>query len=117
MQSLLSLNEIKSAEKFTIENLGIPELDLMEFAARAAYRSLTSRAEFLSGRRGVILVGAGNNGGDAAALARILSEQSSGPVNFCIALLPSTKRSAALLFQLERLQSLDVPRLSLRPKM
>ncbi len=50
--------------------LGIPECILMENAAREALYVLQSLASPLVGKRMLLFMGSGNNGGDAAALAR-----------------------------------------------
>ena len=52
--------------------LGMPELLLMEHAGRAAAQVLREGCCSLQGSRVLLLMGAGNNGGDAACMARHL---------------------------------------------
>lgn len=52
--------------------LGIPEMVLMENAAQAALEVLRAERGDLAGKRIILLMGSGNNGGDAACLARRL---------------------------------------------
>lgn len=59
--------------------LGLPEVMLMENAARAALRALELCRVPLAGRRVWLFMGSGNNGGDAAALARHLLDGGARP--------------------------------------
>lgn len=52
--------------------LGLPEMVLMENAAREALHALTGRWGSLAGQRILLFMGSGNNGGDAACLSRHL---------------------------------------------
>lgn len=52
--------------------LGLPEMLLMENAARAALAALRRHMPLLRGKRALCFMGGGNNGGDAACLARLL---------------------------------------------
>lgn len=55
-------------------SLGIPPLLLMENAGAAAFRVLLRRLPYLYGKRIWLFMGPGNNGGDAACLARYLHD-------------------------------------------
>lgn len=70
-------NQMKAADMFTIEQIGIPSLVLMERAAlgivREIYRSGTDASAPL------IVCGSGNNGGDGFAVARLLAERGEAP--------------------------------------
>ena len=55
-------------------SLGIPPLLLMENAGTAAFRVLLRHLPDLSGKRVWLFMGPGNNGGDAACLARYLHD-------------------------------------------
>jgi len=57
----------------TTERSGIPSLVLMENAAAATVQVVTTRAR-VSGKAILVLCGPGNNGGDGAAIARLLAE-------------------------------------------
>lgn len=65
------------AQAFT---LGLPGSMLMENAARAALGVLRAHAPCLEGKRVWLFMGGGNNGGDAAALARHLYDARALPV-------------------------------------
>jgi len=64
---------MRQIDRLTVENFQVPALLLMESAANACLRAITSRfPETLPLKKVRILCGPGNNGGDGAALARVL---------------------------------------------
>ena len=65
--------QIHELDKFTIEHEPIASLNLMERAARALTQVVVQ--EWPATMPVVIFAGPGNNGGDALAMARMLSEQ------------------------------------------
>ena len=65
--------QIRELDKYTIEHEPIASLDLMERAARALTQVVVQ--EWTVSTPIVIFAGPGNNGGDALAMARMLSEQ------------------------------------------
>src|SRR4030042_3146092 len=71
-------SQIKSIDAYTIKNEPIPSVDLMERAAKAVTHWLVQR--FSSDRTVRLFAGPGNNGGDAWAVARLLSEQGFGNI-------------------------------------
>lgn len=72
MEFLPSANQIKKADAYTIEELGIPSLELMERAAMAVVR-LIRRQELVMDNIAIVC-GSGNNGGDGFAIGRLLLE-------------------------------------------
>lgn len=76
MQKILSATEMREVDRQTTEKYGIPSILLMENAAHAAARVITEKlGGSVAGKSFLILCGKGNNGGDGAALARILWNQ------------------------------------------
>lgn len=73
MKKVLSAPDLQSLDAYTIAHEPIASIALMERAAEAIVRALTAwyglRHDFC------IFAGAGNNGGDALAVARLLAEQ------------------------------------------
>ena len=65
--------QIKELDKYTIEHEPVKSIDLMERAARALTSAITSR--WNSNVPVVVFAGPGNNGGDALAVARMLTER------------------------------------------
>ena len=75
--------------------LGLPGSMLMENAARAALGVLRTHAPRLAGKRVWLFMGSGNNGGDAAALARHLHDARALPVVAHIKPLSAFRGAAA----------------------
>jgi hydroxyethylthiazole kinase-like uncharacterized protein yjeF len=64
---------MRELDRLTTERYALPSLLLMEAAANAALHAITTRfSGELAGLRSLVLCGRGNNGGDGAALARLL---------------------------------------------
>lgn len=72
MLPVLSSKGMKEADRNTIEELGLPSLVLMERAALAVTECVLEYTTKQS--RVGVLCGTGNNGGDGAAVARLLKE-------------------------------------------
>jgi len=73
MQKVLTAAQMREVDRLTTERYGIPSIILMENAAHAVARVITEKlGGSVKGRSILILCGPGNNGGDGAALARIL---------------------------------------------
>lgn len=66
--------QIHELDKYTIEHEPISSLNLMERAAKALTRAIEE--EWTNRTPVVVFAGPGNNGGDALAVARLLSEDS-----------------------------------------
>jgi ADP-dependent NAD(P)H-hydrate dehydratase / NAD(P)H-hydrate epimerase len=106
MQKILTAEQIRRADAWTIEHEPVSSIDLMERAALACAEWLMRRTEFLN-RDILIFCGPGNNGGDGLAMARLLHEQKAGVRVF----LPADdgKRSPDFLINLERARSCGFP--------
>jgi NAD(P)H-hydrate epimerase len=73
MQKVLTAAQMREVDRLTTERYGIPSIILMENAAYAVARVITEKlGGSVEGKSILILCGKGNNGGDGAALARIL---------------------------------------------
>lgn len=74
--------DIYAIDRYTIETIGIPSPVLMERAAYSIYQQLT---ENISSTDTILLiVGAGNNGGDGIALARMLHIKGYSASIYCL---------------------------------
>ena len=71
MRPLPTPEEMSRWDQAAIER-GIPEFTLMENASREAFHVLLKEIGKMEGRRVLLFMGGGNNGGDAACLARHL---------------------------------------------
>ncbi|HTH51880.1 MAG TPA: NAD(P)H-hydrate dehydratase [Pyrinomonadaceae bacterium] len=73
MIKVLTAAQMREVDRLTTERYGIPSILLMENAAHAVARVITEKlGGSVKGKSILILCGPGNNGGDGAALARIL---------------------------------------------
>lgn len=70
---ILTCAQQREADAYTIANESISSIDLMEKAAVAMTQIISSRWD--TSHRIIAIAGSGNNGGDALAIARLLSEK------------------------------------------
>ena len=70
---IISSTHLKELDKYTIANEPITSIDLMERAAHELTRTIMRRWD--ASFHIVVFAGPGNNGGDALAVARLLSQQ------------------------------------------
>ena len=66
-------SQIQELDKYTIEHEPIKSIDLMERSARAITQAITEK--WMNDVPVVVFAGPGNNGGDALAVARMLTDQ------------------------------------------
>jgi NAD(P)H-hydrate epimerase len=75
LKPVLTVAQMRECDRITIEELGIPGIQLMENASCAVANQAIEMLEFQPGRKRItILCGKGNNGGDGLAAARHLTE-------------------------------------------
>ena len=72
---ILTAEQMREADRRTIQDIGIPSLVLMENAGRQTVAAMESIFQDLSDRRVAILSGKGNNGGDGFVVARTLAQR------------------------------------------
>lgn len=70
MQKILSAEQIRKADQFTIQNEPIASIDLMERASLAFVHEFERLVH--KGQHILVLCGTGNNGGDGLAITRLL---------------------------------------------
>ncbi len=73
MRYLPDGEQMKKADQYTIQQIGVPSVVLMERAALKIVEVLEEKKKDL--RRPLIVCGSGNNGGDGFAVARLLAEK------------------------------------------
>lgn len=86
--------EMKQWDQAAIE-FGIPEKMLMENAGAAALAVAQELFGPLCGKRVCLFMGSGNNGGDAASLARLLCDCGASPYIYCVRAQAALSGSAA----------------------
>ena len=82
MQLWVNATQMKAADQYTIQKLGVPSLELMEHAAQACVQVLEDEKVDLS--HVCVVCGSGNNGGDGFAIARILQNNRYSVETFCV---------------------------------
>jgi|GEM_PF-272298 len=101
MRKIITAEEMREIDRLTSERYGIPPLLLMENASHAASRAIAEKLGApVEGKSVLILCGKGNNGGDGAALGRILWLQGAD-VEVCLfGLADDTKDEARANFEI-----------------
>ena len=101
MQKVLTAEEMREVDRLTTEEYGIPSIILMENAAHALARVITEKlGGSVKGKCFLILCGKGNNGGDGAALARILSGMGARVYVHLYGTVEETKNDAKINFEI-----------------
>ena len=72
---VLNTQQMREADRRTIEDVGIPSIVLMENAGRQAVAAMEAAFEGLPNSRVGVLCGRGNNGGDGFVVARTLIQR------------------------------------------
>ena len=101
MQKVVTAEEMREIDRQTTEKYGIPSILLMENAAHAVARIITEKlGGSVAGKSFLILCGKGNNGGDGAALARILWTLGAEVFVYLFGKVDQTKGDARLNFEI-----------------
>ena len=72
---VLNTEQMREADRRTIDDIGIPSIVLMENAGRQAVAAMEAAFDDLSSSRVGVLCGRGNNGGDGFVVARTLLQR------------------------------------------
>jgi ADP-dependent NAD(P)H-hydrate dehydratase / NAD(P)H-hydrate epimerase len=69
---VLTADQMREVDRLTIERYGVPGILLMENAALRTVESVEKRFGSFQSKNALIICGRGNNGGDGAAIARLI---------------------------------------------
>jgi ADP-dependent NAD(P)H-hydrate dehydratase / NAD(P)H-hydrate epimerase len=72
---VLNTEQMREADRRTIEDIGLPSIVLMENAGRQTVAAMEAAFETLASSRVAVLCGRGNNGGDGFVVARTLAQR------------------------------------------
>lgn len=111
---LVNSQEMKQCDQTTIEYYGVLSAVLMERAALAVFHEVTARFPKKKAVRILVLCGAGNNGGDGFAVARLL-HLAGYPVEVLSPFDPE-KMTAETRAQYRTVQKYGVPTVSVWPE-
>ncbi|RYG07594.1 MAG: NAD(P)H-hydrate epimerase, partial [Chitinophagaceae bacterium] len=106
MQNVLTAKQLKEADAYTIQKLGITSLDLMEIASKAFVSVFKNEVKDQS-KSIAVFCEQGNNGADGLAIARLLFAGGYQSVTVYLVAI-STSFSDEYLSNLERLRSTNV---------
>lgn len=100
MQPVLTAGQMREVDRLTTEECGIPSIILMENAANTVARVITEKlGGSVKMKEILILCGPGNNGGDGAALARMLADAEAAVAVVLLGTLERTKGDARTNFE------------------
>jgi NAD(P)H-hydrate epimerase len=91
---ILTAAQMREADRFTIEDIGIPSLVLMENAGRQVVAAIEAAYESPLAGRVAVLCGRGNNGGDGFVIARTLLQRGVDTAVFVIGSLGDVRGDA-----------------------
>jgi NAD(P)H-hydrate epimerase len=91
---ILTAAQMREADRFTIEEIGIPSLVLMENAGRQVVAAIEAAYEPQLAGRVAVLCGRGNNGGDGFVIARTLLQRGVDTAVFVIGSLGDVRGDA-----------------------
>ena len=91
---ILTAAQMREADRFTIEEIGIPSLVLMENAGRQVVAAIEAAYEERLAGRVAVLCGRGNNGGDGFVVARTLLQRGIEAAVFVIGSLAEIRGDA-----------------------
>ena len=105
---LCTAQQMRHLDKLAITNLGIPGIVLMENAGKGTVSAMRERYGDLTGKKVMIFVGPGNNGGDGLVIARHLHQLSSD-VHLAMLVHPEQLKGDAAI-NMEIVNQLPIPR-------
>jgi ADP-dependent NAD(P)H-hydrate dehydratase / NAD(P)H-hydrate epimerase len=91
---ILNAAQMREADRYTIEDIGIPSLVLMENAGRQVVAAIEAAYEDRLDGRVAVLCGRGNNGGDGFVVARTLLQRGIDTAVFVIGALADVRGDA-----------------------
>src|SRR5919198_1589371 len=93
---ILNAAQMREADRFTIEEIGIPSLVLMENAGRQVVAAIEAAYEARLNGRVAVLCGRGNNGGDGFVVARTLLQRGIDTAVFVIGAVADVRGDARI---------------------
>jgi NAD(P)H-hydrate epimerase len=91
---VLNTEQMREADRRTIEDIGLPSIVLMENAGRQTVAAMEAAFDTLGSSRVAVLCGRGNNGGDGFVVARTLAQRGIEAVVFLLGSVAEVKGDA-----------------------
>jgi NAD(P)H-hydrate epimerase len=96
MQKVVTTAQMREIDRLTTEKYGISSLQLMENAAQSVVDVIHEVYEEVTAHHFLIVCGPGNNGGDGAAIARLLADECARVTLVLVKNLAETKGDARI---------------------
>src|SRR6187455_2690988 len=93
---VLNTQQMREADRQTIDDVGIPSVVLMENAGRQAVAAMEAAFEDLPSSKVGVLCGRGNNGGDGFVVARTLAQRGIEAIVFLLGSVAEVKNDARI---------------------
>src|SRR5918993_3891700 len=91
---VLNTQQMREADRQTIDDIGLPSVVLMENAGRQAVAAMEAAFEDLPSSKVGVLCGRGNNGGDGFVVARTLAQRGIEAVVYLLASVAEVRGDA-----------------------
>jgi len=91
---VLNTQQMREADRQTIDEVGIPSVVLMENAGRQAVAAMEAAFDDLLSSKVAVLCGRGNNGGDGFVVARTLAQRGIEAITFLLGSVADVKGEA-----------------------
>ena len=91
---VLNTEQMREADRRTIEDIGLPSIVLMENAGRQTVAAMEAAFDTLGSSKVAVLCGRGNNGGDGFVVARTLAQRGVEAMVFLLGSVADVQRDA-----------------------
>src|SRR5919106_6124562 len=91
---VLNTQQMRDADRQTIDDVGLPSIVLMENAGRQAVAAMEAAFDDLASSRVAVLCGRGNNGGDGFVVARTLAQRGVEAIVFLLGSVADVRGTA-----------------------
>ena len=108
---ILSVEDIRKSEHFTMEQEPVTSIDLMERAGVSFVHHFLQSWQILPEDTIVVFCGPGNNGGDGLVIARLLAQH--GFITIVVPCTAEGKITPSFQTNMERIKNLSIPSLQL----
>ncbi|HKP13041.1 MAG TPA: NAD(P)H-hydrate dehydratase [Blastocatellia bacterium] len=99
---VLTAEQMRDVDRLTTERYNVPGILLMENAAARTVEAIEQKFGAMSGRRALVVCGKGNNGGDGAAVARLLTIKGAAVDVLLLGRVDDTRGDARTNFEIVR---------------
>ncbi|HJQ23865.1 MAG TPA: NAD(P)H-hydrate dehydratase [Blastocatellia bacterium] len=99
---ILTAEQMREVDRLTTERYNVPGALLMENAAARTVEAVEKTFGAITGRRALVFCGKGNNGGDGAAVARLLASQGATVDVLLLGRVDDTRGDARSNFEIVR---------------